>query len=136
MKIYISGPFDNKGYVRLFMEELRKRGHEITFDWTAVPTIDKNNYEYNNNAKAAFDGISQCDTLIAVFNNPKYMGRGIFTEIGIALGMGKKVIIYNQENMVNLTFLNSDRIETNIYYHLGPNVSVFSNWADIRNQLI
>jgi len=131
MKIYVGGSFSCKGQVKLFVQELINMGHEITYDWTQVPAVDKNHDVYSEAAGKAFKGIQECDLYIGVFSNGKDRFRGVFTEIGIALGMGKKVFLFNSDNMSNLTWLPSDRIETNIYYHFEPHVTVYTQWVDL-----
>lgn len=135
VKLYVSGSFYNKGQIGLFMKELVNMGHEITYPWVSVPSKLKNREVYNKAADDAFKGIQDCDALIAIFSDSKSSFRGIFTEIGIALGMGKKVFIFNSDNMTVLTWLPSERIETNIYYQYYKRVKVFKHWVDLVAEL-
>ena len=135
MKVYLSGPFDNRGKVRILAESLKRRKHEITFDWYDVPAVEKNIEEYNFAAKSVYDAIKNSEVLVIIITDPKQTHRSIFTEIGIALGMGKKILIFNEDHNEHVLWLSSDRIETTMYYHMNPEVKTFKVWSYLLNEL-
>lgn len=131
VNIYVSGSFQNKGKINLFINELRKRGFNITFDWTIEFSTIKDHNKYHISSIQAVNGIRECDILIAIFNSNTDISRGIFTEIGAAIGMGKRVMILNENHSECITWLPSERIETCIYYHHEPLVKVYTSWAEL-----
>ena len=88
VNIYVSGSFQNKGKINLFINELRKRGFNITFDWTIEFSTIKDHNKYHISSIQAVNGIRECDILIAIFNSNTDISRGIFTEIGAAILVG------------------------------------------------
>lgn len=135
MKIYFSGGFNYKGKANLMIKHLKKLGHEITFDWSVEPFLDKNVEHFSIGSEKVYQAIKECDILICVFFDNKERQRGIFTEIGIAIGMNKKVLVLNDKHTDNLTWISSDRIETTTYYHFKPYVKIFKMWNDIINEI-
>lgn len=128
MKVYISGSFSNKGQIKLFIGHLEKSEHIVTYDWTRSHDVSKNHMTYGAAADEVYKGISDSDILVCIFGSNVDRNRGVFVEIGIALGMGKNVYILNSGHSENITWLPSERIETNIFYHYEPRVKVFSEW--------
>lgn len=135
MKLYLSGPIDNRGKMKMMAESLRRRNHKLTFDWYDVPSVEKNIEEYNFASKSVYDAISDCDALVVFINDPKIRHRGVFTEIGIALGMKKRVFIFNENHTDHVLWLPSERIETTMYYHMKPEVKTFDIWVNLLNEL-
>ena len=57
---------------------------------------EKQSEDYKEAAGNVFDGISKCDLLIVIISDPKDYNRGLFTEIGLALGMNKRVYKFDK----------------------------------------
>ena len=89
MEIYVAAKYQDRDRVRELYYELSYLGHEITVDWT-------NQDKYPNDAPAeklkgfAEDdvrGVKEAKLLIALMTI-KYEYKGLWVELGIALGKG------------------------------------------------
>lgn len=91
MKIYIAGAWTKRycSSMREKFDHVRNLGHEITYDWTSDETIDR-----SIAAQKDLEGVVNCDVLIAIIDIMDYQYRGTFTEIGCAIGLSKRVIVY------------------------------------------
>lgn len=93
MKVFVSGKIGDDNDVRRVMAALRSRGHEITFDWTAIEHLRP--YEQNQVASAAaaeleLNGVATADALILLSHD---RGVGMYVELGAALALGKSVFV-------------------------------------------
>ena len=101
MKIYIAS---HSRWAALHVASvLRSRGHEICSRWINKPFNRVADYtEQEREVIATEDVIDviNCDSLVLVSGPDKYPG-GKFVEAGIAIGLGKRVIIIGRrENML------------------------------------
>ena len=94
MKIYVAGKYQDRVRVKSIHQEIRRIGHEITLDWT-------NHNIYPNDAVAgklkgfAKDdvwGVKEADLFIGLMTE-KYEYKGLWVEMGVALGKGIPVWI-------------------------------------------
>ena len=76
------------------MSYAKLMGHTITHDWTTNETPSRTPEILGNFAKLDIDGVVNADCLIAIMDDPEYMYRGTFTEIGAAIAIGKKIYVY------------------------------------------
>jgi len=90
-KIYVCASFEDALLVQQIEKALREKGFEITSNWTNH--INEN--EKLAYAKEDFDGIVQCDILVCWNNGRRSMGK--ITEIGMALGMRKLVLVFGEK---------------------------------------
>jgi nucleoside 2-deoxyribosyltransferase len=93
VKVFVSGKVGDEADARRVMDILRALGHDLTFDWTAIPHLQP----YDDNADAAaraavleVRGVQEADALVLVAHE---RGVGMYVELGIALGLGKKVYV-------------------------------------------
>ncbi len=110
MLVYVAGKFEEKTQVRLVQQLLRDAGHEISCDWTVEDETGKEGdeltaYRYQY-AEADYHGVADAD-IVVVLNHPQ--GFGLATEFGIALALGKAIIVVDPE------------ARTNVFYHLAQN---------------
>lgn len=90
MKIYVGGSSEELVQIRLIMKILQLRGHTITFDWTQC--FSWKSPDLTENARLDLEAIREADLVLLVFErNRNY--QGTHTEMGIALALGKEVII-------------------------------------------
>ncbi len=131
MKVYVAGKFADKAKLRKYMDELEKLGHSITYDWTSYkgkPTEDDlfggSEQDENMEESAVFDiqGVIDCDVLVCIFEDPKYEYRGTFTELGCALGLGKKIITMCPEPTASC--------RENCFFH-HPSIIKVNYWSDV-----
>lgn len=86
MKIFISARSYHREKTQSLYEELRRRGHTITFDWTLHENIKP--YIDNPELSAKYShqdimGVFDCEVFILLTDEE--VGTGVFTEFGAAL---------------------------------------------------
>lgn len=89
MKIYVAGKWQEKEQVRQLQQGLRDRGHTITYDWTQQ---EEEGAVLHCCALNDASGVIEADSLVARLVNPLPY-RGALAEIGMAIGLGKRVYI-------------------------------------------
>lgn len=99
MKIFVSGQIEDIEYVRKVQNEFVKAGHEITHDWTTNETGAQmlssreakleNLEESKKRATNDINGVVNSDVYVICTNNEK-VGKGMYVEIGAALGLNAK----------------------------------------------
>lgn len=119
MKIYVAGKWSERVQVKKVMDMFESRGHTITCDWTrhiAPERITKahgeglftKGYDWSKNedwaqnghktyAEEDLEGVRACEVLIACMWDSEIFYKGAWIEIGIALGLDKKVIIIGKD---------------------------------------
>ena len=117
MKLFVASSYLNKSEARAVMGILKKAGHEITFDWTKPEKI-QTVAQRARKAERDEQGVTEAERLVVV-----WPGRvGTATEIGIALGQGKKIHILGSPDLPNI-------------YWDHPRVSFVSSVADLLDEL-
>jgi hypothetical protein len=101
MRVYIASHCRWAGlYAAARFEQL---GHEVTARWLHEPfgaTGDYSEAERQRIARMDADDVARADALVLIAGPDKYSG-GKFIEAGIAIGMGKRVVIIGRrENML------------------------------------
>lgn len=101
MKVYIAS---HCRWAGLYAADMFGRlGHEITARWLHEPFGATGNYteaERHRIARMDADDVARADALVLIAGPDKYSG-GKFIEAGIAIGMGKRVVIIGRrENML------------------------------------
>lgn len=107
-KFYVASSFQNIEVVRFVSEQLKNKGYVQTYDWTKnnrASTIEDLK-EIGQEEKKA---VMEADFLIVLLP----AGKGSHIELGIALGQGKKIYLYSQNNEV------SNFETTSTFYHLS-----------------
>ena len=94
MSIYLAGKWSDKEDISKKMTQLIDMGYEITHDWTKNESISREPSELSKFAELDINGVLSADYMIVVMTDTKYAYRGTFTEIGCAIGSGKKILIY------------------------------------------
>ena len=84
-KIYVAGK--NLERARKVMEDLRKNGHIITFDWLIDIENEKDQIKKAHDER---EGVRQADVLVYLWEKDQESAR---YEAGMAMGLGKKIII-------------------------------------------
>lgn len=101
MKVYVAAHCRWAAhYVALVLQQ---HGHEVTSGWIYVdfkPTDQHVEPERSVIAQEDFDDVARSEALVLVAGPDRYPG-GKFVETGIALGMGKHVVVIGRrENML------------------------------------
>lgn len=99
MKVYVAGKFQDKETVRKVQTILRCNGYTITCDWTGntaegLYTNEKLAYE-RASAIEDVEGVRNADFVILVAH-PEL--RGALVEMGMALALGKPVLVLQVGN--------------------------------------
>jgi hypothetical protein len=110
MKVYVAAKFEAKEAARTAMAALVSAGHEITHDWTAheEPALpgdgsltDAQRDFFRDCAADDFTGVFEADVLVLL--NHEH-GKGMFTEMGIALAYGMPVFVVDIAKARNIFF--------------------------------
>lgn len=107
-KFYVASSFNNKDKVRYVSNELINQGYIHTYDWTKNERASTFQYlrEIGQKEKEA---VMEADFLIVLLP----AGKGSHIEFGIALGQGKRIYLYSQNEQIN-------EIETtSTFYHVS-----------------
>lgn len=84
MKIYVASALENIGYIREVMGAFRRKGHEITYDWTEHGSVQESEPDVICDvAGKEVAGIAAADVVLVVLPG----GRGTHIELGIAVGL-------------------------------------------------
>jgi len=98
MNIYVFGKSSQTADVQVIQNQLRKKGHLITFDWTLMVDYYKRNPEKltpvieREESILCLSGVCMADVAVGYVPD-KLEYRGAFVEMGIALAMGIPVIL-------------------------------------------
>jgi hypothetical protein len=117
-KFYVASSFQNVDIVRFVSGQLKKMGYVHTYDWTKnkrASTIEDLK-EIGQEEKIA---VMAADFLIVLLP----AGKGSHIELGIALGQGKKIYLYSDNNEVRNFEI------TSTFYHL-PEVDIVIGTID------
>ena len=106
MRVYVAAKSEEAPRARALMTALESRGHVVTHDWTreSAEGLDgPARIEYLRRcAFADVEGVVSADALVIICH-PK--GSGQYTELGIAIGLGKPIIVMDRARSSNI-FLN------------------------------
>lgn len=107
MKFYIASSRINKEKVRYVSKKLKEEGFIQSYDWTQnenIATLE----ELADIGQKETNAVMESDFVVVLLP----AGKGSHTELGIAIGIGKKVFLYSPDKEV-------DNLETtSTFYHL------------------
>lgn len=88
MKFYIASKLENHAAVNRLRDQLVALGHEQTYDWTTHGAVYRSGLDrIVHVADAERNGVFQADFIVVLWPG----GRGTHVEMGIAIGLEKKV---------------------------------------------
>ncbi|MFD2922187.1 nucleoside 2-deoxyribosyltransferase [Halobacillus naozhouensis] len=108
MKFYIASSFKNIDKVRYVSEQLKAQGYVHTYDWTQhekASTLE----DLKQIGQQEMNAVAESDFIVVLLP----AGKGSHIELGIALGLNKKVILYSPNNEIN------NFTTTSTFYHLS-----------------
>ncbi|WP_421384797.1 nucleoside 2-deoxyribosyltransferase [Bacillus salacetis] len=120
MKFYVASSFKNIQQVRYVNEQLKQKGYIQSYDWTQngrASNIDDLKRIGNEEKQA----VMSADFVVIILP----AGKGSHIEMGIALGLGKKIYLYSPNEEVN------DFSVTSTFYHLPGVEKCFGNLDDL-----
>lgn len=107
-KFYVASSFKNIDTVRYVSNELINRGYIQTYDWTQNNRASSVK-ELKEIGQQERNAVLESDFIIVLLP----AGKGSHIEFGIALGQGKRIYLYSQNDEVN-------KFETtSTFYHLS-----------------
>lgn len=110
MKIYVAGSLDSKVQCQELSKQLVEFGHSVVSSWYEMHTgYDQSAKELALAAAKDFNEIKSCEVLIHAFTDVRSSGGGADSELGMAIALGKTVLV------------------------LGPRVNVFHNLCQCFN---
>ncbi|MDN4525919.1 group-specific protein [Fictibacillus fluitans] len=112
MKFYIASSFKNIEQVRQVSKQLQKKGYIHTYDWTLQKASTLEHLKLLGQSEKT--AVEESDLIVILLP----AGKSSHIELGIALGLGKRVILYSSDNEINNLFT------TSTFYHL-PMVEQF-----------
>lgn len=141
MKFYLAAKFDRMAEMNVYAQQLRNSGHEVTSRWLlgkeqfheGVDLIDRPEGLHSGTGDITMlaqpfamddhEDIIGCDTLILFTESPEAYAKrgGRHTEFGIALGLGKQLIIIGPRENI---------------FHCLPQVQQFRTWTDCLRELV
>jgi nucleoside 2-deoxyribosyltransferase len=92
-KIYVAGMWSDREYLQTKMNELKTLGYQITSNWPSFENRLVNPDDFSECSAQDVQGVLDADTILVFMTDPKYPYRGTCTEIGVAIGSGKRIII-------------------------------------------
>ncbi|WP_417900202.1 nucleoside 2-deoxyribosyltransferase [Bacillus haimaensis] len=118
MKFYVASSFNNIDQVRYISEKLKSLDHIHTYDWTQnerAATLE----DLKQIGQLEKDAVAEADFVVVILPG----GKGSHIELGIAIGLNKKIILYSPDQSIyNFT-------TTSTFYHL-PEVEKFIGTLD------
>lgn len=93
MKFYIASKLENAARVRELAEALKARGWRQTYDWTVHGSVRGDRERLKETACAEWGGVQDADIIIVLLPG----GRGTHTEFGMALAMGKDIVLHSED---------------------------------------
>ncbi|MGV3489204.1 MAG: nucleoside 2-deoxyribosyltransferase [Tuberibacillus sp.] len=112
MKFYVASSFRNVEAVRFVSERLKGAGHIQTYDWTKNEGISSIE-ELREIGMSERQAVSDADVVIVLFP----AGKGSHVELGLALGLGKKVYLYSPNEDIH-------RMENTTTFYYLPEVQI------------
>lgn len=124
-KFYVASSFQNVKTVRFVSEQLKNKGYVQTYDWTKNKRASSIE-ELSIIGQEEKQSVMEADFLIVLLP----AGKGSHIELGIALGLGKKIFLYSQNNEV------SNFETTTTFYHLSEVEIVIGTIDKLLNKVI
>jgi hypothetical protein len=91
-RVYVAGAFHDYVAVRKAQEYMKTLGFEITYDWTILAekkvlsgVVMDEPEKMISDAVLDMNGVFDADWTLALINDPKYVYRGTFCELGASL---------------------------------------------------
>lgn len=106
MRFYVASGLQNFENARYAAEKLRGQGFIQTYDWTHNEKTDCME-EIAERGRLEINGVRDADFVVVLLPG----GKGTHTEFGIALGLGKRIYLYSEEEV-------NDPLNTTTFYHV------------------
>ena len=118
MKFYIASSFRNKKAVQELSARLTQHGGIHTYDWTQINRADTFEILREVGIRER-NGVADSDLVLVMLPG----GKGTHIELGMAIALGKRIILFDPEGEV------MDLAATSTFYHL-PGIEIFTGSTD------
>lgn len=118
MKFYIASSLNNIEIVRNVAGQMKKKGFIHTYDWTVNGRAD-NLEKLKKIGQEEKEAVTESDFIIIILPG----GKGTHIELGIALGLNKRIYLYSPNEQIN------DPSTSSSFYQL-PEVNKFVGEID------
>jgi nucleoside 2-deoxyribosyltransferase len=111
--LYIASQLENYQLVIDLINRFSERGISITFDWATLwerQLTEQLKVDKKDIAEQMLEGVKQAKTLLLICPGK----RGAHVELGMAIALGKKVVIFCPDKDHMISFYNLGTIVTNI----------------------
>jgi nucleoside 2-deoxyribosyltransferase len=125
MKFYIGSSFANISQVRELAAFLMEKGFYQTYDWTGNSRAE-NAGELRSIGEAEFASVKEADFVVIILP----AGKGSHIELGLALGFGKRVYLYSEED------LKDNPAEASTFYFLQQVIHISGTLEELKEELI
>lgn len=115
-KIYVAGAWIHRGDIHTKMEELQENDFIVTSKWPSRENTLNNPDAYKECSRLDIEELVNADTVLVFMTDPTYAYRGTFTEIGCAIGSGRRIIIICDGTCIIPE--KSSPSESNIYHNM------------------
>lgn len=117
MKFYVATTLTNSKNHNFIRDELKQKGHEISYDWTKHGSVQLVSIErLQEVAIIELSSISSSDFVVVLLPG----GKGTHIELGYAIASKKRIFVHSEDPSVFKL-----GPQTNAFYH-HPNVECFS----------
>ena len=125
MKFYVASSFKNIQQVRYVSERLKREGLIQSYDWTQNERASQLE-DLERIGQEEKQAVMDSDIVIVLLP----AGKGSHIELGIALGLHKKIFLFSpNEEVKNLA-------ETSTFYHLPSIKKCYGNLEDLLKMII
>lgn len=133
IKVWISGAFRHRERMSELIDRVRQMGYIITHDWTRVEkSANPTPQEMSTYAKFDIDGVKNADIAVAVLEDPDYLYRGTYTEIGCALGAMKPTHIVWPYDLDDQNYQEKN---AQIIFFWHPDITIHKSFEDFETYL-
>lgn len=108
MSFYIASSLKNKEIVKMMAAQLKMEGFNHSYDWTINDRADSMDL-LASIGESELSAVSNSDFLVMMLP----AGKGSHIEMGIALGLGKRVYLYSPNNDIY------EFDKTSTFYHVA-----------------
>jgi len=92
-RIYVAGSRCDRYNLQNKMNELKSKGYTITSYWLQLEDRNYNPIDYKECSRLDIDGVVNADTVLIFMTDKNYPYRETFTELGCAIGSGRRIIL-------------------------------------------
>lgn len=135
--IYVAGAFADAATMKGRMTDVKKYGHTITHDWTSEdPAVlaamrnEDGTYKQEYLKQCGINdmnGVKNAEIVIACLDLPTYEYRGTWTEVGAAIALNKRIMVYMPNKAEN-------KNAQNVFLYMD-NITIYDDWNALLEKL-